>query len=47
MYGKRGKLSTFYGRKHTKKTIQKMRLARLAYYKNIKQNKIDPINKAL
>jgi hypothetical protein len=47
MYGKKGKNSPVYGKKHSKKTIQKMRLARLAYYKNIKQNKIDPINKAL
>jgi hypothetical protein len=38
MYGKRGKLSPRYRKKHSKKTKEKIKLAKLAYWKNIKNN---------
>jgi len=36
MYGKKGKLSPNYGNKYSEETKQKIRLAKLAYWKKIK-----------
>jgi hypothetical protein len=40
MYGKKGKKAPMYGRTHSEEIKQKIRLAKLAYWKKIK-NKID------
>jgi hypothetical protein len=47
MYGKKGKKSPSYGRTHTKEVRQIIRLARIAYWKRVKKNKIDQNLKSL
>jgi hypothetical protein len=47
MYGKKGKLAPNYGNKYSEETKQKIRLARIAYWKKLKKNKIDLISKSL
>jgi len=47
MYGKKGKLAPNYGNKCSEETKQKIRIARIAYWKRVKKNKIDQNLKSL
>jgi hypothetical protein len=47
MYGKKGKYSHMYGKKHKAESIKKIKLSKLAYWKEVKKNKIDLFCKSL
>jgi hypothetical protein len=47
MYGKKGKLAPNYGNKYSKETKEKIRLAKIAYWKKIKKNNIDLDHKSI
>jgi len=47
MYGKKGKLAPNYGNKYSEETKQKIRIARIAYWKKVKKNNIDLNHKSI
>jgi hypothetical protein len=47
MYGKKGKLAPNYGKQRSKETKEKIRLAKIAYWKKVKKNNIDLNHKSI